>query len=245
MVEAILRADRRDLRRGVVAACVMISSLPLFCGGCKRGDARASSAGKADGTSLDAPLAVARALRSWHQERRYRLFERYVLPEQRVLLVDTLMAFTRVLQANASAQARISAMHNELFASEFDLGSMAESMGMFSREVDFRSERIDGDRGVVTAQVCGRIPLEEFQFVRRQGRWVYAPQAPLPALPELAHQLAEGMERFSARLARGKLTEKEVHSEFLHRVLRRLRAIRSALPTSRPHTAGKPTSRPT
>jgi len=229
---------------------VLVWACVWFCGGCDGSDGSSSrskepaSAAGVDPSSLSTPLGVARALGAWHREGRYRLLEQYVAGEQRVLLVDTLMAFDRLFSANDRARRRIVAMHNEMVAAEFDLSGLADHLGLFSRVVDFRGERVDGDRAVVAAQVAERVPLDEFELVHRGGRWIYAPQAPIPLFAELVRELAVGAEHFANQLDGEFLSVEQIRSEFRHRVLRRLRQIRSALATPRPGAASKPTSRP-
>jgi hypothetical protein len=233
------------LRRHGVTSVAAVTMAACLAAGCTRREPSTASAGESDPTGLDTPLVVARALRAWHHDRRYLALERYVVPEQRVLLVDSLMAFNRLLGANERAQRLITAMHNERVAAEFSLSRLANTMGLFSQDVEFRGERIDGDHAVVTAQVAGTVPLEEFDFVRRGDRWIYAPESPLASLPDLVHKVADGVERFIAQLEGRQLTVNQIRSEFRHRVSNRLRAIQSALQavTSRP--ASRPATSPT
>jgi len=229
---------------------VLVWACACLCGGCDGSDGaspqpeKPASVAGVDPSSLSTPLGVARALGAWHREGQYRLLEQYVAAEQRVLLIDTLMAFDRLFVANDRARRRILAMHNEMVTPEFDLSGLGDHMGLFSRDVDFRGERIDGDRAVIAAQVAERVPLDEFEFVRRGGRWVYAPQAPIPSFAELVREVAIGAEHFANQLDGPRLSVKQIRSEFRHRVLRRLRQIQSALTAPRPGAASKPTSKP-
>ncbi|MBN1344500.1 MAG: hypothetical protein JXQ73_17555 [Phycisphaerae bacterium] len=217
--------------------------------GCERGPSSNSEHG--DQAALDSPLGVATALRTWHRQGRYRELDEYVVTDQRALMVDTLMALSRMLQANDRAQRLLVAHHGEMLAADFDLSLLADHLGLFSRNVEFCSERIDGDRAIVSAQVAGRVPLEEYRFLRQQGRWVYAPASPMPSLPDLIRQLAVGLELFAGAIENQSLSPKQVHSEFKHRVVTRVKRIRSALnmegaapaPASQP-PASRPASRP-
>ncbi len=232
-------------RRGLtVVVVIAVCASAWWSGGCRGRDGSPGSDAEADDASPETPLAVAGHLRDWHRERRYRLLEPYVEPEQRVLLVDTLMAFNRFLEANERSQRRLWAMHGERVGVEFDLSHLADAMGLFSPDVEFRSERIDGNQAVLSVQVAGRVPLEEHQFVRRDRRWVYAPESPIPSLPELIHELAAGMEEFTRQLEKGDLSVARVRSEFRHRVYRRIRKIRSALPGPQPSTTSRSASQP-
>jgi len=189
------------------------------------------------------PIDVAKKLRSLHQQRRYIVLEKWVVAEQRTLLVDTLMALDRLFEANERAKQILASRHGEMVAAEFDLGGLYDHIGLFSRFVDFKGGRSDGDRATVLAQVSSRIPFEEYHFVRREGRWVYAPQAPLPSLPQLIRDLAAGLEMFAGQLERGALSVEQVRSEFHHRVFRRMREIREKLPSSQPAATSQPTTR--
>jgi hypothetical protein len=172
-----------------------------------------------------------------HQQRKYLLLGGLVVPERRTLLVDTLMALDRLFEANARAKRAVISMHGEMVATEFDLGGLADDIGLFSRYVELGGERLDGERATVLAQVSGRIPLDEFRFVRREGRWLYAPQTPIHSLPRIIRELAAGIEMFAAQLERGGLSVEQIRSEFHHRVFRKVRDIREQLPGSRPTTA--------
>jgi hypothetical protein len=214
-----------------------------FWAGCSRQDPYAAQSGSGNPAGSRSPLDVARALRSLHQQRRYLPLARLVVPEQRTLLVDTLMALDRLFEANERAKRAVISMHGEMVATEFDLGGLADEIGLFSRYVELSGERLDGDRATVLAQVSGRIPLDEFRFVRRDGRWLYSPQAPIPSLPRIVRELAAGIEMFAAQLERGGLSVEQIRSEFYHRVFRRVREIREQLPSSRP-TAKAASTRP-
>ena len=231
------------VRRCLISGLV-VWGLAWSLGGCGRREGGASADGEQAESPPATPLAVARTLRAWHQDRRYRLLERNVAPEQRVLLVDTLMAFNRLAAANERAQSRLIELGYDREAREFDLSGLDGHLGLFSRSARFCNERIDGDRAVVSAQALNQVALEEFRFARRDGRWVYVPDAPMPSLPALVRELAEGMEQFARQIEHPKPTAKEIRSEFVHRVVRSMRSIRRALPTSSPTTSSKPSSLP-
>ncbi len=207
-----------------VVYLVCMTGVPMGCS-----DDPRSASSRADGEALASPLQVAEALRVWHRQRRYRLFEGWVVPEQRMLLEDTLMAFGRLLDANARAQEVLVAEHGEFVAANYDLGSLANSLGFFSEDAVFRGERIDGDRATVVVQVADRLPLEEFRFVRHKGRWVFAPSGPLPELPQRVSELVKGLDEFAEAVQRGPMDLKDVKLAFSRHVVRRQEAIRKAL----------------
>lgn len=215
---------------GVCMLCLAVATV-----GCREGADSTSEPVGPDGAVLDSPLKVAEALRSWHQDRRYRLFEGWVLPDHRVFLVDTLMAFGRLLDANARAQEVLAAKHGELTAAEYNLGALANCLGFFSRDAVFRGERIDGDQAVVIVQVADQVPMEEYRFVRQQGRWVYAPTDPLALLPRLVVELTEGVDQFIDAVRREEMDLKDVKLAFSRHVGRRQEAIRRTLSTSSGH----------
>lgn len=230
-------------RHTIAGLAVALAAASVWWGaGCDRLSDRPRSAGKVELPALETPMAVARALSTWHMERRYGLLEQFVQPDQRRVLEDTLMAFDRVLQANDRAQHRLIDMHNESVAGEFDLGNIADNMGLFSRNVNFRSERIDGDKAVVIVQVLDRVPLEQYRFVRRQDRWIYTPDAPISDMHTLINELAKGVEEFEYQLENRDLSIEQVRSEFRYRVWPRMRDIRSAMSTPRPTTTSQPTT---
>ena len=214
-----------SLRRSVAAGLVVLGLLGSS-GGCNRREGAAVPNGERADSMPTTPLAVARMLCAWHRDHRYRLLEQYVAPEQRVLLVDTLMAFNRLAAANKRAQDRLDELGYDREARAFNLTEFDERLGLFSRGTHFHSERIDGDRAVVTAQAPGQVALDEFRFDRRGGRWVYVPDAPMPSLPSLVRKLAGGVEEFARQIERPNPTPKQVRSEFVHRVVRSMRSIR-------------------
>jgi len=188
-------------------------------------------------------MDTARMLRSFHQKQKYRLMESLVAPEQRVVLIDTLLAMDRLFAVNDRSQRRITLLHGERVAGEFDLGGLADDIGLFSRHVELRGERVDGDRAIVLAQVSNRLPLEEFRFVRIENRWLYAPEAPLPSLPNLLNDLASGLEMLTFQLERNEYTVEQIRSDFHHRVFRRMNKIGMNLATTQPTTAATKASR--
>jgi hypothetical protein len=232
-------------RLGIIVLGVWCAAASWLSTGCERLADYARARKAPDLPALETPIAVARALNAWHQEGRYKLFAYCVDDAQRVVLENTLMAFNRLLVANERAQRRLTEMHDELVASEYDLGYMANSMGLFSRDVAFQSERIDGDRAVVVAQVADRVPLEQYRFVRVADRWIYTPDKPIPELPELISNLAGGVEEFAYQLEQRDLTLAEICSEFRYRVWVRMREIRGHLPSSQPSQTSAPATKPT
>lgn len=223
------------LWRAGMAACSAWLMVGL-CSGCNSKDAAGQAGPPAS------PVDVAKTLRALQRERKYMQFGTHVVLGQRGLLVDTLMAIDRLLDANRRAQQRIAALHGEMVAGEFDLSGLEDHIGLFSRFVEFSGERLEGDRAVVVAQVSNRLPHEEYQFVLQDGRWLYAPSSPNPELPGLIGSLASSVEVCARELERGDLTLEEIRSEFAGRVFRKVKAMRDAVSVARPATSTLPSS---
>ncbi len=213
--------------------------------GCDRAAEQSATSRPGSPSEMQSPLAVAQRLNEWHHARQYRNVEAWIVPEQDALLVDTLMAFNGLLDANRRAQERIAELYDEAAAKEFDLGELSDHLGMFSRNVSFRGERIDGNRAVVTVQVADRVPLEEYHFTRRDGRWLYAPQGSVRDMPKMVGRLADGMEDFARGLQLGDVSLQEIRSDYRHLVLGRLEAVREVLAASPESATSTPATRTT
>ena len=113
-------------------------------------------------------------------------------------------------------------------ARAFDRAQAANALGVFSREVELLGARIEGDTAVVTIQVAGRVPLDQVNLVRRDGRWLIQTDPPVPGLAKALRDLAQGFIDTARMLDDKEMSPVELQRELASReasIGRRLEAL--------------------
>ena len=88
-------------------------------------------------------------------------------------------------------QASITKRLGRASARAFDRSQAANVIGVFSRDVEVLDARVQGDNAVVTIQVADRLPLEEVELVRRDGKWIIRTDPPIAGLAGELRKLAD------------------------------------------------------
>ena len=136
--------------------------------------------------------------------------EKHLLPSQRPYIVELIQSIDQLLSANRVLQASIAKHLGSATAIAFDRSEAANAIGVFSKDLEVLNERIEGDRAVVTIQVGGRVPLEEVQLVREQGRWLIQTDPPIPEVAKELRKLADVLVQAARRLEVRRITAAEL-----------------------------------
>jgi hypothetical protein len=169
-------------------------------------------------------------LREWYASRSYLAMWSYVDPARRDELMDLLMAMDELLSANAATLRSIQASCPGIDARAFDLSSVADHLGLFSRRIEVIEEQAGAQVGVLTVQVAGRLPLVPLEFRKEDGRWVYDPGTTLPEMTNIIRQMADAMNRVAFVVSMGPRTREEIGEEFRCRISPKLEQISALHP---------------
>ncbi len=165
-------------------------------------------------------------LRDWHAKHSYLAMLPHMDPDSRDEVIDLLMAMDELLAANAGAQLAISKACPGIEAERFDLAAqLADSLELFSTHIEFISDRRDGDRGTVTVQIAGRVPLTHINFRRRAGHWVYLPGPVGRDLIPITRAITGALNRIALVVSAGPRTREEIEAEYRLRIGRKLKRI--------------------
>jgi hypothetical protein len=163
-------------------------------------------------------------LRDWTEKHSYVPMRDYLDPACREHVLDLLVAMDELLAANTAAQEAIKRACPDIDAGRFDISAVADDLGLFSRQARLVAMRQDEGQGIVTVELAGHVSAE-LAFEKYQDRWVYAPEWAGPQLVELVRDAAAAVERFTLVISSRAQTEEDIHSEFVIRVIPRLRRI--------------------
>jgi hypothetical protein len=211
--------------------CVLATAAP----GCRK-DPHAASAQAPQPRLATSPTDAFFAIRKAYEAGQLGRVEPYILPEQRVPLIDTLMAVKAMQAANQRMHAAVERQFGRWTADVLDRSPLLDFLGLFAPKVSFICEEgpdpLDGNRVSVCIQVADRLPLERINFVCQAGRWYYDPGTPVPEMPAALNGLARGLNLMADRLERNELTRDQLISEFhtrLDPVLRDVPAVADRL----------------
>jgi hypothetical protein len=216
-----------------------------LCGACERQapvstpqTARAEENPRAESVSAFAtwsPSQTIEHIRQCRRDGQLTEIETFLLPDQRAAVLDHLMAVDDVVTAHRSLDQLIRERIGEGSATLFDADALANIVGVFSRDVEVVDETVDGDRATVTICVAGRLPLERFEMLRREGRWMIRTDPPVPALTDELRKLARVARRVSLELRTRNLSADEVQRELRLRqkpILERILELDEARPNA-------------
>lgn len=139
--------------------------------------------------------------------------EAYLVPDQRASIVELIQSMDQLLSANRALQASVREHLGPATAAAFDRSEAANAIGVFSEDIEILSERIEGDRAIVTIQVADRVPLTEVRLVRRDGRWQIQTDPPIPEVAEQLCKLADVLVQAARRLEQTPMTAAELERE--------------------------------
>lgn len=133
--------------------------------------------------------------------------------DQRRDVVELIQSVDQLLYANRILQRRIETHLGMATAAAFDRSQAANAIGVFSRDVEVISERVDGDRAVVLIQVAGRVPLEEVHLHRVDGAWRLTTDPPIAGVAQEIRNLADVLLRCSRRAEHPSMTAAKLRTE--------------------------------
>lgn len=138
-----------------------------------------------------------------------------------------LIALDEAIAANADLRRTAEAAYSGPQGEYWDLASMANNIGVFSRDVSFINVTYRGDEAVVTLQQGDAVPLVHVDFVLKDGRWFYRPEsAPEPLAGEL-NELARLIRTVEREVAHGASLNAYVDA-FFYRVVPQMRRVAMA-----------------
>jgi len=209
----------------LLATCVPST---LLTPACKRETPRASQAAFHPPRKPMSLHETCGYLRECHATRSYLAMRPYVDSAHYDHLIDLLTAMDELLVANAGTQMAIRQACPGIEAGRFDMSPMANHLELFSRDVEFVGQQVEGDCGTVTVQIAERLPLTRLDFKRGNAHWLYLPGRTDPEIVPVIREMADALNRITMILASGLKTEKEIEDEFHCRISPKLERIRRA-----------------
>jgi len=174
-------------------------------------------------------------LRACLAERSYRAMEPYIDQAGRDEVIELLIAMDELLAANDAALQATTQACPDMDVQPFDMASVADSLDLFSREVTYVSCEESGDRGAVTANVSGRLPLDRIEFVRKGDYWMYDPGPSQPTVTSTIREIALAMDRIVFVIANRTLSPDEIREEYRLRVAPQVRRLVASSATTEPN----------
>ena len=173
-------------------------------------------------------------LRTCLTERSYRAMEPYIDPTGRDEVIELLIAVDELLAANDAALQAARQACPDMDLQPFDMSSVADSLDLFSREVTYVACEESGDRGVVTANVSGRLPLDRIEFIRTDDTWRYAPGPSWPTITPTIREIARALDRIVFVISSKPLTPDDIREEYRLRVAPKVRRLVASVASAAP-----------
>lgn len=200
----------RECARSLLHRGICLALLLSGCGGAPQPSAASAPAPLERLT----PKQVVDRLIALHAQRDFAGIERWVLPERRAALIESLQALHDFLAAN-EALCQYARERLPLGAAEaIDLTRLAHNMDIFSPYVSVLGESIEGDAARVTFQVNGGYPLRHATLRRFEDRWRYDPGAGFDqSFPHAFREMAAGLRKVLDDLKSGRVAEAAVRQD--------------------------------
>ncbi len=189
---------------------------------------RGQAAPEASSDELLSPIETVRRVHQYRLAGQLGRIRPYLTPDQRFAVVELIQAVDRLAWANEALQAAVTKHIGRASASAFDRSQVANIIGVFSKDVEAIAERVEGDRAVVTIQVGRRVPLDEVDLIRHEGRWLIQTDTPIPGVAAELRKLADVFIDATRRLEKERLTAIQLAREIEAReaaIGRRLAAL--------------------
>ena len=216
-------------KRFLLGGATVIVSL-LLSGACNRAteqspETKVAPAGKSISSAPASPIDTVRACHALRNSGQLRQAAEMVVPERRDAVLDLLLSVDRLTIANRELERAVRERIGAATATVFSRPGVANIIGVFSRDVEVLSERIDSDRAEVTIQVDSRVPLQRVSLVRLGGVWLIETDPPVPGLSEEIQNLAAALADVARSVRNRPWTADELASEIKSRergILRRI-----------------------
>lgn len=138
-----------------------------------------------------------------HEQREYGKIAQWIVEEDRARLIRLLIALDEAIAANAALRRTAELAYSGPQEECWDLASMENNLGIFSKKVSFINMTYRGEIGEVTLQQGGDVPLVHVEFVQRDGRWLLKPEETPDSLPTALDELSRVLRDVEGEAARG------------------------------------------
>ena len=232
----------RSIRVLGLAACLPLGT-PLSCDRPTGGSALPAtdrSAVSDAGAEPGSMWALIQLARGHRDAGRFTKLKSYLVPEVRASVVEWILSVDRVVAADAGLRYELVESYGSRIARPFDRSSIADVLGIFSREVTFVTQRVETDVAVVTFQVARRTPYERVKLSKRHGVWLIEPDPPIDGAPAAFRDLADATLRVTRIVQRESPAASELNAlydEHVSPVLRRIESLaraHDAMPSPNP-----------
>ncbi|HKQ47701.1 MAG TPA: hypothetical protein VJZ71_06510 [Phycisphaerae bacterium] len=195
-----------------------------------------SSAWAAVASSGASPLETARLLHALHEQREYGKMAQWIVEEDRARLMRLVIALDEAIAANAALRRTAELTYFGPQEECWDLASMENNLGIFSRRVSFINMTYRGEVGEVTVQQGDAVPLIHVEFVQRDGRWLLQPEPTPEAVAAALDDLTRILREVEVEVARGASLNAYADA-FFYRVVPQMHRVVTAGETPRPAMA--------
>lgn len=207
-------------RKLAILAGLTLCAMPTACDNFGSSDPMSAGAAR--------PMSLAETydfLRDAHAHARYGAIRPCLEPAQRNETVDLLITVGEFLAANEATLSAVRKSCPQMPTRQIDFSSIGDNLGLFSQHVERITVAEQGDRGIVTVQVAGQLPLVDLVFRRTGGVWRYVPGRGNPEVLQIIRQMREALDQIRRVALAGPHTPREIEREYKLRLGRRLRRM--------------------
>lgn len=169
-------------------------------------------------------MEAARLLHELHESREYGKIAQLITEEHRALTLKLLIALDDAILANANLRRTAETAYFGPQSEYWDLASMENNLGVFSKKVAFISVAYRGNEAVVSLQQGECVPVVHVNFVLRNGEWLLSPDQTPEQLPAELNELARLIREVESEVARGVSLNVYVDA-FFYRVVPQMKRI--------------------
>jgi hypothetical protein len=177
-------------------------------------------------TEFASPRPTFFQLRKLHENKAYLAMDKYIEHASADAVVDLLMAVDQLLVANDAAIDTLRKACPKANLSRFDLSELANRLGLFSTNIQIINTQTDDQKALLVVQVADRLPLEQLEFARSKGRWIYQPGQQLPELTPIIIRMAKGLDRLTEEMTGRSLNRDQVADLYRLHIGSELKEIR-------------------
>lgn len=163
-------------------------------------------------------------LHDLHESREYGKIAQLITEEHRALTLKLLIALDDAVAANANLRRTAETAYYGPQSEYWDLASMENNLGVFSRKIALISVAYRGDEAVVSLQQGDCVPVVHVTFVLRNGKWLLLPDPAPEQLPTELNELARLIREVESEVARGASLNAYADA-FFYRVIPQMRRI--------------------
>lgn len=170
------------------------------------------------------PSAAAREIHRLRKEGRFDELSEFLVEDNRGETSQLIAKVDRVLEANRRLQVAADRAYGGMAGLRWDLAAMEDTLGLFSTNIEFISERFKGEKAYVTIQQGQSVPLFHAVFEQHADRWLHRPD-PIPTgMANELDALAETLNQIMSKVERGAPAEYYAAS-FFDQVVPQMRRV--------------------